>query len=329
MAERGSTVNRIRNAGMTKRDIANGKLPASWLSASERALRANPGARALSAKVAERMIANPEAVASKLAAVRMGAIDAARVKNYKTAALVAAGTALVAGVAALTSKSAKADDGKGAKPAAPPAKAPAINPETGRPTSRREELATSAVIGGAGVALMRSAMFGSPRFGAAKFVGGTLLTMTGAGGLLVSNAKADDGKGAKPAAPPAKAAPGVDPTAPKPIDKGAVLATGVGGGAGALAATAFDASRRLSMSNGRFGLLLTAATAGGAVVGAFLNSAAKAAAERTPGTPSGNAPSAPAAQTGPASRSTYVTVDGKTVEGTEAEIRNWQNRRAK
>lgn len=323
MAERGSTVNRIRNAGMTKRDIANGKLPASWLSASERAIRANPGARALSAKVAERMIANPEAVASKLASVRMGAIDAARVKNYKTAALVAAGAALVAGVAALKSKPAKADDGKAAPARAPGSHYAALDVIKARGLAKHPAFNSFATD----LANSNSAEANrlSERIGAA-----TERTQTHLMNYAHLRAKADEGKGAsaKPAAPPA--------TAPAPADKASGVPASVNAalglfsliGAGVAAGMRSPKLAAFNIGAAAMNIHLAGSKAMAPRGGAYLNDAAKAAAERTPGTPSGTAPPAPAAPSGPAPRSTYVTVDGKTVEGTEAEIRTWQNRRA-
>lgn len=62
--------------------------------------------------------------------------------------------------------------------------------------------------------------------------------------------------------------------------------------------------------------------------GAYLNSSAKAKAQAAPETPSG-APRASGQQQQPAQQSSYVTVRGQTVQGTDAEIKAWQGRRSR
>lgn len=103
-----NTARRIATAASTRKMVAEGKLPGSWTSAKERALAANDKASARTVKVAERMLADPNKAAKTLEAVQRGATTAARVKAGKFGLALAAGTAIAAGVAALTSRKAKA-----------------------------------------------------------------------------------------------------------------------------------------------------------------------------------------------------------------------------
>lgn len=103
-----NTARRIATAASTRKMVAEGKLPGSWTSAKERALAANSNASARTVKVAERMLADPNKAAKTLEAVQRGATTAARVKAGKFGLALAAGTAIAAGVAALTSRKAKA-----------------------------------------------------------------------------------------------------------------------------------------------------------------------------------------------------------------------------
>lgn len=108
---------RVRNAAQTKRDVAKGSLPGSWLTDKERALRSNPRAAILSERVANKMLADPNAAASKLEAVQRGAARAAKINAVKTGGKVALAVSL--GAAALTALAAMTSKAKAAEPANP------------------------------------------------------------------------------------------------------------------------------------------------------------------------------------------------------------------
>lgn len=95
-------------------------------------------------------------------------------------------------------------------------------------------------------------------------------------------------------------------------------------GAGNLAALAGLAAR-LSREGGK----VTRGAKAPAAPGAFLNDAAKGRAMKPTAPVKVTMGGAPAQQVGPTLRTSYVTVDGKTVEGTAGQIKTWQARRSK
>lgn len=97
-------------------------------------------------------------------------------------------------------------------------------------------------------------------------------------------------------------------------------------GAGNLAALAGLAAR-LSREGGK--VSRGPAAKAPAVTGAFLNDAAKAKAMKPTAPVKLSMVRAPAQQIGPTLRTSYVTVEGKTVEGTAGQIKTWQARRSK
>ncbi len=233
--------------------------------------------------------------------------------------------------------SAKADDGKAARTGAGVAPAADASKIVG------------ALAGGAGVGfgagMIRqgvntikypSFMGMGGRAGAlAKIIGGAALAAGGASVAMASlggKAKADEGKAA---AAPLNTSPGVPGIrgaefmthTPKaqaysdrmgdPLYRYAIAKSAAQGDAAARAIQAGQPPR--PMING--------AKAAAPSDGAFIDRAAQIAAQNAVAQKGPSAPIGASAPSGPAQRSSYTTVDGRTVEATEAQARAWGARR--
>jgi hypothetical protein len=197
-------------------------------------------------------------------------------------------------------------------------------------------------VGGAAMAGAGKGLMASPSNVKMKLAGGALVAIGGVSAAVAvvrasGSAKADDGK--------SSALP--DLRAGDPRVKAEMQSSFAGGALGAAGVAVVGRA----ITQGRLGLglaggaailaglgvvirgqspaapMISGATASAPADGAFMNRAAQIAAQTAAAPRAPSAPIGASSPTGPAQRTSYTTVDGRTVEATEAQAKAWAGRR--